>query len=163
MSDPTQADWDERAIANGVMKKPTAAERIAAVEAKRAARRAAISEPKLEQEADDLEAFDALESVHGEGKVIKLPLPYYTKGLPTLVAVCAPEEQYVKRMRQMIRAAPKNSGAAQDMLASSPGVVAYPSAEVYEKVKAQYGAIHDSVGNAAVKLSQARATEEGND
>lgn len=138
-----------------------ARERIAALEAKREARKAITEGPRLEQEADDLEAFDALEQQHGEGKVVKLPLPYFTKGLPTFVVVCAPAEQYVKRMRQMIRAQPKSPGAAQDMLTDSPGVVAYPKPEVYALVRAEYGGIHDSVGNAAVKLSQARAEEAG--
>lgn len=141
--------------------KPTAAERIAAVEARRAERKAKLEEPKLEQIAIDEEAFERLELEHGEGKVVRLPLPYFTSGLPTFVVVCAPEEQYVKRMRQMIRAAPKSPGPAQDLLADKS--VVYPDADTYKRVRSEYGGIHDSAGNLAVKLSQARRDEEGKD
>jgi hypothetical protein len=147
--------------ANGTTTLPTAAERIAAVEKRRNARRLQSEDVRLEQVATDLEAFESLETEHGEGKVKRLDLPYFTSGLPTFVVVRAPDEQYVKRMRTMIRATPKNPGPAQDMLADV--CVAYPDAPTYKRVRAEYGAIHDSVGNAAVKLSQAQAAEEGKD
>lgn len=150
---------------NGVTKELTpaerAAERIAAIEKRREARKVAGEEPRILQLADDLEAFERLEEQYGEGKVVKLPLPYFTKGLPTFVVVRAPEEQYVKRMRGMIRQNPKNPGAAMDLLADKS--VAYPDPDTYKNVRAEYGGIHDSVGNAAVELSQARKVEEGKD
>ncbi len=133
---------------------------IADIEARRAARKAAAAEAQAEQYCKDLEALDALEAEHGDGRVASLKMPAFLPGVPTLCVVSTPTESAFRRFRDMARRNQgKDPGAALDLLAST--CVAYPDKETYAKLCAAFPGTHDCVGAAAVKLAEARAADEG--
>ncbi len=135
---------------------------IDAIEARRAARKATGDKERKEQLAKDLEALDALEVQHGDGRVARLTVQFFTPGLPTMVIVSTPSDGHFTRYRQQIRKAGQNveaKGAAADMLASV--CVAYPDEDTYNRMRKVYPAIHDSVYIQAAQLGQARTEDEG--
>ena len=132
------------------------------LEAKRAARKAALEEQRAAQYAIDLEALDALECEHGDGMVSSVEVPAFSPGLPTMSIVRAPKGVEYKRFRDRIANA-KGAGAAivqaQDELASACRV--YPEPEVYKALCEKFAGLHVSASVAAVKLADARAADEG--
>lgn len=108
---------------------------LAAIEVRRAARKAATAEARDEQFIVDMKALDALEETHGETCVKALHVNGFVRGLPTLVVVKSPGgTSYYKRFQEQIRAAKGNKqleGSAQDMLARSS--IAYPSDDTAQK------------------------------
>lgn len=104
---------------------------LEAIEARRAARRAASADARAAQFVIDMRALDALEEECGEASVKALHVKSYVKGLPTMVIVKSPGgTSYYKRFTDQVRAAKGNKqaeGAAQDMLARA--VIAYPADE----------------------------------
>jgi|SRR6185295_18233678 len=134
--------------------------KIAAIEAKRAARKEATAKARDDQYAKDLERVDELETEHGDDQVGVLKLPSYEPGLPTLVVVRTPAPAIFNRFRQMVRKAGKNTeamGAAKDLLASS--CVAYPDEETYGRMKEVWPSIHDNVGIEAIRLSESEGKD----
>lgn len=131
------------------------------IEERRAARKAAAKVARDEQYAKDLEALDALEVEHGDGKVSVCELPAHTPGLPTMVVVRCPDPKVHKRFTDMVHKAQKHGdyGPASNLLADA--CVAYPDAATYTKVREVCPGIHASVAERAVKLSQAKAVDEG--
>ena len=134
---------------------------VAEIEARRAARKAALAAQRDEQYAKDLEALDGLEVKHGDGGVTSVETPSYSAGLPTMAVVRAPSKSEYDRFRdQIVRS--KGGPAqiqAQDMLADV--CVAYPDKETYKRMREAFPGIHVSVSVAAVKLADGKIAEEG--
>lgn len=134
---------------------------IAAIEARREERKAAIEHARAEQYVKDLEAVDRLEEEHGPDRLRVLKLPSFVAGLPTVVVVRTPTSAEMKRHRQMTR---KNMtvgqhhnfegiGAALDQLGAS--CVIYPDEVTFARMKEQWPGLHDDVGVAANRLGEA--------
>lgn len=133
---------------------------IEEIEARRAARKEAITRARDEQYEKDLAEVDKLEVEHGDDRVGVLKMPSYVSGLPTLVVVRTPGYDYFKRFRQRVRNAGQNTvaiGSAKDELAST--CVAYPDKETYARMCEAWPSIHDNVGLEAIRLGQAEGKE----
>jgi hypothetical protein len=129
---------------------------IALIEERRAERKAATQKERNAQYAIDVEKVDELEQEHGDTRIRVLKLPSFVAGLPTLIVVKTPSDAQMKRFRTMVRKAAADAeeiGKAKDLLAAS--VVVYPDELTYARMKVAWGAIHDSVGNAAIEMGQA--------
>lgn len=132
------------------------------IEAARATRREAAKAARDEQRLKDLEALDALELEHGDGRVKDLDLPAFVAGLPTLVVVRTPQATEYKRFRDQQRRAGgkgEESGKSMDLLATT--CVAYPDPETYKRVCDAFPGTHDAAGLAAIKLAEAKGAAEG--
>ena len=136
---------------------------IEEIEAERAARKATLAAQRREQLARDLEALNALEIEHGDGKIVRVDIGRYVFGLPTMVIMRLPKPAEFKRYTDMLAArgdAPGEQLAPSILLAESCRL--YPiERDDYERVKAEFTGLHI---NAAVALRQAcegRAVEEG--
>jgi hypothetical protein len=129
--------------------------RIAAIEARRAERKASTQTARDEQYEKDLVRVDELEAELGDDRVSILTTPSFVVGLPTLVVVSTPAPLAFKRFRQMVRKAGQNIeaiGAARDLLAST--CVAYPDDVTYARMKEAWPSVHDNVGLAATDLGE---------
>lgn len=136
------------------------ADRIEALEERRKKRRGATAEARAEQYAKDLEAIDGIE-VGGE-TVALLDVAFFTPGLPTVVGVKPPSEQFFTRFRQQVRKAGNNleaRGAAMDQLATV--CVVYPEIDTYKLMLKTYPGMHDTVAMKAVALGEGKTIEEG--
>lgn len=136
--------------------------KLAAIEAKRAAKQAALQSKRDDQRATDLEALDALETEHGLARVSSVDVPY-TPGLPTLAAVRCPTEAEIKRYRARVR--PRKDGttdlqaAAEEMAESC---LIYPAdAAVYAQMQAMVPGLHGQLGVEALGLAVGKAAAEG--
>ena len=142
-----------------------AAEKRAEIEARRAARKAALEQARSAQEVLDLEAFDALEVEHGDGNVAQLELDRFVEGFPTFVVVRAPSSMQYKRFTDQVRkSVEKNNmtarGQAQELLGQSCWV--YPAAgEEQKKMLDQFPGLLVSLAVKAAKLVEASAADEG--
>jgi hypothetical protein len=139
------------------------ADRIAAIQKQRQARKDALHKQCEEQRANDLEALAALEDQHGSQAIAAYEIDpdRWTPGLPTLVVVHVPDSAF-NRYRTMVRKAKGNHeamGAAGDMLGDVS--VAYPESDVYRELRKAYQGLHDNIAVIAVKLAEGRAADEG--
>lgn len=135
---------------------------IEEIEARRTARREANEKARLEQLAIDLEALDALEAQHGDGRVGRIDLPAFVPGLPVFVVVTCPAEDVHRRYRAMMRAGVNDKRKqleAFDMLGAS--CLGYPDKAKFSEVVAKFGGIPDGVGLLASKLADGRSADEG--
>ena len=147
---------------NGVANIEDAAARVAAIEAKRAARKAASEAPRLEQLARDLEALDDAEVEHGDGRVARINLDFFEPGLPTFVLARMPKQVEFKRFQDMSSAKKGGDGAATragNLLAD--GCRIYPDADTYKRVLERSPGVHANVAVECIKLAQGHAEEEG--
>ncbi len=140
----------------------TAEQRIAEIEQRRTARRDKAGEARAEQYARDLEAIDAIE-VEKDEELSVLHVAGYRAGLPVVVGVRAPSQQYYKRFASQIRRAKDNleeRAKAQDMLADV--CWAYPADEPTRKAMLEaFPGTLVSVAVEAAKLAELRSAEEG--
>jgi len=135
---------------------------IEEIEARRAARKEGIAKARAEQYEKDLEQVDKLEMEHGDDRVAVLETSSFVAGLPTVVVVKTPGEEYFKRYRSKVRRARKQSGAvdtegvgaAADELAEC--TVIYPEKETYARMKKEWPSIHDNVIREAIRLGEAK-------
>lgn len=131
-------------------------------EAKKAARKESTAKAREAQLAIDLDALFALEDEHGDGRVTRLDLPAYVEGLPTMIIVRTPEPAEYKRFRDMVRKAVKEKdsyGKAADLLGAV--CMAYPDKETYEKIVKSFPGVPDNIWQAATKLGDATAADQG--
>jgi hypothetical protein len=153
--------------ANGAASVQTAEKRLAAIEAKRAARKAMASDAKLEQTVVDMEALDAAEVEHGDGRVARIDLDFYEAGLPTFVLARMPKPIEFKRYQDQCAA--KNRSGGNDIVAASlkagntlaDGCRIYPDDKTYALVLERSPGVHSHLAQAALKLAQGHADEEG--
>lgn len=137
---------------------------VADIEAKRAARKAALEEQRTAQYEKDLESLDAMELEHGDGMVSSVEVPAYSPGLPTMAIVRAPKGVEYKRFRDRIAGGGGKGPSivqAQDELASACRV--YPEPEQYKAMCERFAGLHVSMSVAAVKLADAKAADAGKD
>jgi len=133
-----------------------AQKKIAEIEARRAARKAATAKERQEQYAKDVAAVDGIEQTEGDDRVRVLTVPSFVMSLPTVVVVKTPTPGQFNRFRQMVRKAGNNTeaiGAAKDLLAAS--CIAYPDEETYGRMKEAWPSIHDNAGVEAISLGEA--------
>jgi hypothetical protein len=136
-------------------------DRLAEIEARRAARKASQEAARQEQRATDLEALDALEAEHGEVPYVDVAHP--VEGLPTLAAGRPSKPAELKRYRSRIRVTKEGGieGAPEAAEELALACLTYPSREVYDKLVAQRPGIAAALGGAIVEHASAKAREEG--
>ncbi len=140
-----------------------ATDKIAEIEARRAARGAAEQAEADTQRAIDLEAIEALEAEHGYSGVSAVRVKY-VEGLPTMIAVRTPRPAEMKRFRDSVtpRKHPRtgvdqtpNYGAATEQLGAA--CLNYPSPEVFAELCEKRPGAAVGAGSEALKLA---ATED---
>lgn len=132
------------------------------IEARRAARKAALADQRNAQLAIDLEAIDALEVELGDSNIAVIDIPY-TPGLPTCMAVRCPNGPEAKRYKSRIKGAAQNKevdgiGAAEDV---GLVCVVYPDKETTAQLVAARPTVLTDCGVAALKMSGGKAVEAG--
>jgi hypothetical protein len=135
------------------------------IEKRRADRKAAIAKARAAQYEKDLVEVDKLEVEHGDDRVSVLETPSFVAGLPTLVVLKTPGEDYFKRYRGKVRRARKPNGQvdtvaigdAADELAEC--CIVYPDRETYQRMKAEWPSIHDNVITEANRLGEAKGKD----
>jgi hypothetical protein len=141
-----------------------ATDRIAEIEARRNARKAALLAQEDEQRATDIEALDKAEVEHGDSNVCHMDVPY-TPGMPTMVIARCPSPVHVKRYQDRVK--PKANGraspdapmdAARELTAM---VLVYPSKEVFAELVEQRPSLDLQLGVEALGLAQASRADEG--
>lgn len=150
-------------VSSSASKSKTADERIAAINARRAAKAEAESEARKEQFADDLEAIEALEEKLGVRIRYSSQVKQYVPGLPVVVGVRAPEPSEHKRLVSLVNRSGNNADAkvaAVAQLAHSCWV--YPEDKgLREAMIAANAGLLSSVGNFAFSLGEVELKEEG--
>lgn len=139
-----------------------AKDRIAAVEARRTERKAALDAAREEQRATDMEALDALEQEYGDGSVARLDVDRYVSGQPTFVVLKCPGADQYKRFCDMVARAGNAAKKldAQNLLAES--CWCYPREEAKRKeMLAAYPGLLLSIAVRAMKLVEATEEAEG--
>lgn len=138
---------------------------IEEIEARRAARKEGIAKARAEQYEKDLVEVDKLEAEHGDDRLGVLEMSSFVAGLPTVVVVKHPSEEYVKRYRTKVRRARKQNGvvdgeaigAAADELGECS--VLYPDKETYARMKPEWPGVHDSVNMEAIRLIEVKGKD----
>lgn len=133
-----------------------------AIEARRAARRAAAADAKAAQYATDLAELDALEEKHGVEQVKALHVPAFVAGLPTLVVVKSPAgtSEY-KRFADCVR----NAKGNQQMITAAGEVLAraclvYPDAATQKLMVEAFPNLLNDACNAAASFVQMQTEAE---
>lgn len=142
--------------------KLTPEERIAAAEARIAARRAAAEGPRLEQAAIDAEAKADAVDEHGEADLAVVEIPF-TSGLPMLAIFRTPTTAETKRYRDRVK--PKAEGKVPDFAAAAEEIAlvtrVYPDAETLKRMCAARPALLVECGTLALGLARGRDAAEG--
>jgi hypothetical protein len=151
-------------------------ERLAKIEAERAARKAALADAHAEQMATDLEAISALEVEHGDGaiKVLKLPAAQYKPGVPMAYAVRCPLPAEFKRYTDKTK--PRGDGKIGDVVAAAEDLAAitrvYPPHEreghgegdvLFAEACRVFPGLNKQLGLLAANLASGEAEKEGKD
>lgn len=132
---------------------------IATIEAKRAARKAALAEQSAVQRAVDLEALDALEVELGDESVEALDVPF-AAGSVTLAVWRVPRPAEVKRYQHRLKAAkPDTAEAAEEVGAVC--MVYPPSGEIRDALLGRLPGLLVQGGQVALGLATGRAQSEG--
>ena len=145
-------------------KKPTRAERLAALEKKQADRDAAEAEAREEQYVTDREAIAALSDKLGVRVHHSKQVKQFVPGVPVIVGVRAPEAGEYKRLFSKVNNAKNGDArvAALNELAQSCWVYPAEGPERQAMLDANSGLLA-SVGNFANKLAEVEIAEEGKD
>jgi hypothetical protein len=132
---------------------------IAAVEDKRAARKAALAEAREAQRALDLAEIDALEITHGDSNIAVIELPY-VDGLPTCAAVRTPKKPEVKRYQDRIKRDKSATAEAAEEVGKC--TLVYPSdPEVQARLLDTRPGLPVQLGVTALNLSTGKDAESG--
>ncbi len=143
--------------------KLTAAQRIAAAEARRQAKTDAEKAAREEQHANDLEAIEALEATLGQKVYPSKQVTQWKAGLPVIVGIRVPTHVEYKRQVSRLNRANGNGDAkvsAQNELANACWVYPEDQATRDEMLQVNSGLIA-SIGLYVNKLAEAEFTEEG--
>lgn len=139
---------------------------IEEIEARRAARRAALEEQRNEQLALDLEALDSAEVEHGDNAVARVDVPF-TPGLPTLCIVKTPNRAAIKRYRDRIKPRQSRRGRDSDVDHAAAAIelcgvcLVYPDKEVFERMLDVRPGLDSQLGQIATRLSIGEEEEQG--
>jgi len=134
-------------------------DRLAALDAKRTARRAVNGAAAKTQRLEDLEAIDAIEEALFDSNVAQIEVPY-TPGLPVLVAVRCPKPVEMARYRSDVRG---HNGDNGDPVKAAERIgqicLVYPPKDDPrgEQLFAARSGLLVQVGTAALRLSSGRA------
>jgi hypothetical protein len=135
-------------------------EELAALEAEDQADGIALEAARVEQAKVDRIAYLKLKKQHGDHKVGVLRLDCYKPGFPTLVVVSALDAQGHKRFEEMA-ASPSKEKRRQAIRCAVSDSLLYPSESVFAAMVAEFQDLPGTVALEAVKLSKAKASEEG--
>ena len=143
-------------------KAPAPADPTAAIEAKRALRKAGVEADRKAQYAIDLAALDEAEVQYGDDSVAALPVRGFVRGQPTMMIVRSPGgTPFYNRYKSMVRAAGKNVqaiGAAQEMLGGA--CIVYPAEAAQEAFFAAFPGATISAGICAMKFVELSEEDE---
>jgi hypothetical protein len=139
---------------------------IEEIEVRRAARKEGIAKARREQYEKDIVEVDKLEVEFGDDRVSVLETSSFVQGLPTVVVVKTPAEDYFKRYRHKARKARKQNGTV-DTLAMGDAAdelaeccIVYPAdKETYARMKTEWPSIHDNAIAEAVRLGEAKGKD----
>lgn len=132
---------------------------IAAVEDRRAVRKAAQEVARNTQRALDLEEIDALEIAHGDSNVAIIELPY-VEGLPTCAAVRTPKKAEVKRYQDRIKRDKSATAEAAEEIGKT--AIIYPSdPEIVARLLDTRPGLPVQLGVAALNLATGKDAEAG--
>lgn len=134
---------------------------LAAIQAKRAERKADLAKQKAAQMAVDLEAIDALEVELGDSNVANVEVGF-VPGLPVLAAIRCPKPAEIKRYRarlKPVKGEPGDNIAAAEELGAACRI--YPDADTFAAMCAARGGLVVQLGLEAAKLSVGKAEDEG--
>lgn len=144
-------------------------ERLAAVDARRAANRAAHAAAHADQQAADMERVADLEEAEGFDRILRINLNGWKAGVgaATLVAARVPlsSERYVKRFEETVSKPKSENLKALHALASA--CLIYPSAKdekaLYDATMELAPGLLTNVGTAIVQAVQGNVEEEKKD
>ncbi len=140
------------------------ADKVAEIEERRAARKAALAEQEAAQRAIDLEALDDAEVKHGDSNVYQHNVPY-TPGMPTMCIARCPTPLETKRFQDRVK--PRANGksdpdagiaAAKELTAVT---LVYPDKDVFKTLCEQRPMVELELGVAALGLAKGAAADEG--
>jgi hypothetical protein len=140
-------------------------DRIAELEAKRAAKLAERSAARDAQYAIDLEARIELEELHGT--LVAVTAKVHTEGSPTFALVRAPSPVEYKRFVDMVGKASKSGNTsaqrtAAEMMARACWV--YPEGdEAQSAMLESYSGLLTTMANTVAALAQGESEEQGKD
>lgn len=138
-------------------------DKLAEIEARRAARKVALDAQYREQRVKDLEALEQLECTHGEGNVAYVDLNSWSPGLPTLVAARASKPIEIKRYRARIKIKDgqiEGSAEAAEELAAICRTYPIEKDDYAAVLEARPG-IGAALGGELVRRATAQANEAG--
>lgn len=133
------------------------------IQARRAARKAALDKEEETQAAIDLEEIDALEVEYGDNNIGVIVVPF-TPGSVTRVACRTPKPEEIKRYRH--RAKPKKLGDVPNGQEAAAELAAvcyvYPrNKEAWDLVLSQRPGLDTQLGLRAVALAVGEEEQEG--
>lgn len=136
--------------------------RRAAIEAKRAAKAAAVADLRNEQEVSDLEAIDALEEKADCTYDVSFSVSQFVAGHPVRLAIRPPDgDEYKKFIKQVSAAGDSADAKVKALQALAMVCWVYPSEKASrEALLSANGGLLASVGSRAVKLAELKADEE---
>lgn len=140
---------------------------VAAIEKRRAKRKADLAEQERAQLATDLEAIDALEQEHGDSNIVVLKVPFMP-GLPVRIAARTPSDPELKRYRARLK--PKNPNQSPDTVAAAEELAdvtrVYPPRDdagnaLFARLLEARPAVKVQLGAQSVGLAAASADDAG--
>lgn len=124
---------------------------VADIEARRAARRAALEQAREKQLEIDLAALDAAEEEHGCDRVVRIDATAWQDGLATLAVFRMPTAPEMRRFQDQTKTQPNgkpgNAVAAGEQLARV--CLLYPTREAYEAM-CEASALHNGLAGGAL-------------
>lgn len=138
-----------------------AEEKLAEINARRAARKQLQAQAATEQKVKDLEALDELEIKHGDENIAALDVQYVS-GLPTIVAVRTPKSVEMKRYRARVKGADKNPElAVQAAVELAKVCLVYPDGETFARMAEARPNLEVDAGALALNLCISARQAEG--
>lgn len=139
---------------------------IAEIEARRAARKDSIEQQRKLQLVKDLEALDRLEVEHGDAAIVRIDIPRWQPGLPTMALYRLPTKAENKRYEDTIARGPDNKRSVRAVKAGHDlATVAqiYPERATYRKMCEALAGLHLNASVAIRQAFEGQAAEEGKD
>lgn len=145
-------------------KPPTPAERLAASEAKREARKAKLKDGEDAQRALDTEAISEIEERLGDSRVKVVNVPY-NPGHVVKVAIRCPEHAEIKKYRYQVK--PRKDGKQPDVALAHEEIgeacLVYPSEDKFSALCDLLPGLKGQLGIHAVALSVGEEEAAGKD
>lgn len=144
--------------------------RIEEIQKRRAARKAALNELRLEQFANDLEQLDALELEHGDGKVVPHHISdddgnpaRFVEGCVTMAIFRLPTKAEMRRYQDKCK--PDRRGRPGDTVAAANQIATacrlYPDKDGWELLIETYPGMETNAAVSVLEAVSGVAEEEG--